>query len=484
METLNCRLEANNTDNTRNDPSEADQSQDGTLLTVKDMETRLWQCIDKYDGGIGAVWEQIDSRLKANEEKSIDGLKQKKQNKISYEAFKRAHERMSPEGKKKKSIEKMNYGIRGNPILLMNVFEILGIRGFSDLREANFIKPDSFSKLISIDSKMTDMKSRIEELSDEIEVYCKRKPRISALKLITDIDNITPRLYSIITGNTDPEFDNMEYIMSHTTLGIQALFGKNEEIKPETLGELKKMLAEHKRLFQFCQGLKFADAVFADLFSSFNDEARQVLMMYNIFMEYQEYSSQEPLLRKYYRVLQKIDFRSPRFKHWDEYILSPLYIACFYLQIVIRHLSKIDNKSVKTDEETENKIKLLETGIEPIEYLRRRSSKISNGIRQILGLFDKENIELLNQQYPNYRETLKGIINIYFKIFSENNEFPSSETIHEITLKFANFSQINNSKELGISNCYWLTIDIFNLIETCMNDIETLIRKTKRDLNA
>jgi hypothetical protein len=348
-------------DSTKNGPSEAIPSQDGTLPTVQDLEAHLWRRISQYDGGIRAVWEQIDSWLKADKEKTIDGPKRTKQNKISYEAFKRAHERMSPEAEKKKTAEKMSYGIRGNPILLMNIFEILGIRGFSDLKEAEFKKPDAFSKLVSINSKMTEMNTRIEELSDDIEVYCKRKPRIGALKLITDIDTITPRLYSIITDNTDPEFSNQDYRMSYTARRGQYLFGyNNSEIIPKTQGELKKSLAESKRQFQFQQGAKYADALLSDLFSSFDKEDKQVLMMYNLFMEYNEYSSQEPLLRKYYHLLQKIDFRSSGFKHWEGYILSPLYIACLYLQIVIRYLSKMTDKAIKTDKETKKAIIFLE----------------------------------------------------------------------------------------------------------------------------
>ncbi|GHV55278.1 hypothetical protein AGMMS49579_17720 [Spirochaetia bacterium] len=414
-------------------------------------------------GGIGAVWEQIDSRLKADEEKTIDGPKRTKQNKISYEAFKRAHERMSPKAKKKKTTEKMSYGIRGNPILLMNIFEILGIKGFSDLKESAFMKPDLFSKLVSLDSKMTDMKTRIEELSNNIEVYCKKKPRISTLKLVTDIDNITPRLYSIITKNTDPAFDDWDYRMSHTTVGRIALFGKNKVLIPNTPTELKKSQKQH----QFNQGTRYADAILFD--DKFGDEERRVLRMYNLLEDYKEYCSQEPLLRKYYRILQKFDFRSSGFKNWDGYILSPLYIACFYLQIVIRHLSRIEKTAIKTDEETEKKIVALENETnetnetKPIKYLRTKSSNMNNRIRQLLNLFNEGNIKLPNQKYSDYKKALRSIAEIYFKIFSENKNFTS---------------------EPGIGISYSLTIEIVNLIEIGINGIETLIRSTKRDINA
>jgi hypothetical protein len=43
---------------------------------------------------------------------------------------------------------------------------------------------------------------------------------------------------------------------------------------------------------------------------------------------------------------------------------------------------------------------------------------------------------------------------------------------------------MNNSKELGISNSYSLTMDTVNQIEIGISDIETLIRSTKRDINA
>jgi hypothetical protein len=132
---------------------------------------------------------------------------------------------------------------------------------------ADFTKPDFFSKLVSINSKMTEMNTRIEELSDDIEVYCKRKPRIGVLKLITDIDAITPRLYSIITNKADPAFSNLDYKMSHTTLGGQYLFGNNNKvITPSTPDELQKSLAEIERQFQFQQGLKYADALYCLIF--------------------------------------------------------------------------------------------------------------------------------------------------------------------------------------------------------------------------
>jgi hypothetical protein len=110
------------TDSAKNEPLDEAKSQNGALITVQSLAVCLWQRINEYDGGIGAVWEQIDSRLKADDEKTIDGPKRTNQNKISYGAFKKAHERMSPEGKKQKQVEKMNYGIRGNPILLMNAY--------------------------------------------------------------------------------------------------------------------------------------------------------------------------------------------------------------------------------------------------------------------------------------------------------------------------------------------------------------------------
>jgi hypothetical protein len=99
-------------------------------------------------------------------------------------------------------------------------------------------------------------------------------------------------------------------------------------------------------------------------------------------------------------------------------------------------------------------------------------------------LFNHLNIKLTNKHYVAYKETLKTIIGIYYKIFSENTEVPSVETIHEIALKYKTIFEIIHSRELGISDRYSLTVDIVNQIETGISDIETLIRSTKRDINA
>jgi hypothetical protein len=130
-------------------------------------------------GGARAVWERIDPRFKASEDVVLEGVKQRNKRKITRDSFEKAIERLD---KKHQAYENMSFGIKGNPILMMNVFKVLGIRGFQDIFDGTFVEPDSTAKLFSIESKIDTLSREIQELSDDVEVYCKKRSRITGLK--------------------------------------------------------------------------------------------------------------------------------------------------------------------------------------------------------------------------------------------------------------------------------------------------------------
>jgi hypothetical protein len=446
---------------------------------VRDLAEKLKARIKAY-GGPKAVWDQLDPRLKALENSSLKGLKSHNKRKITWDAFEKAFERLD---KKQDTSENMSFGIKGNPILLMNIFKILGITGFVDITEERFVEPDPSKKIFSIESKIDILSEQLHELTDTVEIYGKKRSRMTAFKVAVDFENITNRLFSILKNHDVETSDALwKKIFQGQKKRFDIIF--NDSIDKTEL--VLKYLRDKNLLKKQSEVDKFIAKIDEKYLLSYSGDNKQVLLFFITVMEYKDYCYYNSILRKYYSILNDqrnfpTDIRE--YCHTSPYILSPLYISLLYLTIVLRYAEKIRETPAKAEaKEIKKRLDQIKTGITPVQYFELMTSNAINKIKKILNVLDKPKKTLQASLYDIYLKILEQIVTIYHQSFENMGEI-SDEELDNYVEKIKGVYDFLSMRHFHIPGRYNLNTEIMDNLDILLNDLSMLARNTLRDIN-
>jgi hypothetical protein len=454
------------------DTVETSQSE---LPSVNDMAVRLKERIRAYKGGCEAVWRQLDERFKADGGKSIDGLKGSGEKRITHSAFMKAFQRL---GYKADSalLERMNFQINGNPLLLMNIFEILGINGYKDLLNVDFKKPDIIDEIVYIDTKIEEIIEKINVLDENIENYGTKS--IKSAKLNADFEEITNRLYSILLENVDPLLKDVYYVL-----------GKNESMKLPQFNSAEYVIDPenyHKKINEKIEKMRsnkfFLAKVYVFLYD-FKEESKRVVSMMMLFFDYNEYLSHNKDLRKYKKELIAIPLKENGFSCTSTYILCPLFVMYFYLQIAILFLERIKEESFLVDANTKEYILEISETNSVKNYLETSMKRLIKEIKTILNYFNKDIIkEIPEEKYTSYLQIAISIIMIAKTLFIDNKK-DNQVDIKMVVNKYRTLGSLYKSESEYVSGVYTVKKSTIEEIEHIANEINTIRQATGRDLN-
>jgi hypothetical protein len=483
-------LDEKNTNNQDNFPQ---------LISVKKLAELLHQRIKKI--GVGTVWEKIDSRFKVPKEKGLSDFKPvQAAGTITEKAFFREFERLGKEGN---TLEKMNFGIRGNPVLLMNIFKILDIKGYSDLIEIDFKETaSSIDKVYSIDAKVDEIKTQLDKLSSDLYDNTRKRFRVPAIKVYDDFYNITVRIISILNDGYDFAFKDPDYAQKKLN-EYQNGFKYNDTY----LNTKRETILKGDCKFSETNSSKFKENsistykkkgyiyyMIKNIYGKYctnNYKIATVMFLYNIFFEYYEYSSADSRIRQFLKCLSKISiFKILTLENEFLNNLSPLFIAYFYI-ILTRIFCKRILKNTKltstseVDELLEKYLAIIkkqrkykETFDDPVkEYIIKRIETIYALLQKTIDIvienYESRSVAL----YDKYLNILKIIVNVFYEFFESKSNPGSTVIFGDIS-----FNDVYNSDILYDNSYYSFSVCEIENLEKCYNSVSTELKNIKRNI--
>ena len=446
------------------------------LPTVNDLARALKERIFNYKGGIGAIWKQLDNRFKDLDAKSIDGLKTSSKQKISLDAFRKAYQRLGVKSDSQ-ALENMTFKINGNPVLLMNVFEILGIKGYGDLLKPKFKRPDITDELVYIDSAIEEVNRKIEALDEKIENSNQKS--IKTVRLNADFEEILNRMFHAITENKDPLMEDQLYRWSID--GFDEIQAAQKVINSN--GDPSTFLRNYKNYIMVSKSNNFYNIIRNALFNESQPELKRICLLLLIFDENKEYTLHDKILLKYLKDLGKINIRDDGFPNSNTYILSPLYLLYFFLRVAYLFIKRTGNKSTTTDDETREYLSRVFHGKDIGKYMLGATGKMAGKTRKILSYLTKNEIDNIPQErYEAYKGIAIKVIQIYHNIYIKGKTTDNIGMMFRLK-DFQTIRGINELKYWYISGIYSIPKDRIDTIEIIMNDIDNIVSATGRDLN-
>ena len=456
-----------------------DEKNDGFvdgLPSVRCLALRLKERIKHYKGGMEGVWKQIDVRFKQEKSKSIEGRKEPHENKISHYAFKKAFQRLG-DATDSDRLEKMIFRVNGNPLLMMNIFEILGIDGYKDLAKLDFKRPDITDEIVFIGNYLRIIKKNLTVIDEKIEAGPKR---IKTFKLNADFEEITTRLYSVLNENEDPLLFNPLYLEGRKTISGADYFKWLSASMTGDTEKIRRVNNEYQKKLEKTTGFNNLRLVFL---YGLNDEKKRVALMENIFFDYTGYIFNNLILKEYRRLLKTMEPYSSDFETDFAYILSPFFTIFLYLQIAILFIMRIYETSFLYDEnKKEDILKLI--GKDNLKiYLLKQLKRLFREVKAILNTLIKNKINTIPQEkYEIYKNNAIQIINILKLIFIDNKSMDKQKVINEAK-KYKTIEKLIEARDRTYSGVYKINYNELESLELVTNDILEIKRATERDLN-
>jgi hypothetical protein len=450
-------------------------SPDDGLPSVRYLALQLQERIKHHKGGTAGVWKQIDGRFKQEKSKSIKGRKEPHKNKISYYTFRRAVGRLSDE-KVSDGLEKMTFQVNGNPLLLMNIFEILGISGYKDLLKLDFKRPDITDEIVNIGISLRKIKRNQAVINDRIEAGHKR---IRTFKLNADFEEITRRLHSILNENEDPLLADPLYLEGKK---ISSENGNLNLLRAKMTGDAEKFRRKSNEYKKKFESITFFNTLKQGYLYGIEGEKKRVVLTAMIFIDYAEYIFNNPILKKCRDLLSALEPKSSIFELDFSYILSPFIIIFLYLQIAILFITRIYETSFFYDEiEKEDTQKLI--GKDNLkEYLLNQLKHLFREIRRILTTLIKNKVDSIPQEkYEIYKYNAIQIIDILKLIFIDNKSVNMQKVINE-TGKCKTIEALFKARDKVYSGVYKINYNELERLELALNNILEIKRATERDL--
>lgn len=420
-------------------------------FTVHEAMIALKEKIRAHKGGIKGVWEAIDPRFKDGKSKSPHGIKYPKGNTgIKEGAFRKQVERL---GKEDSKYEKMTFGPKGNILLLMNVFEILGIKTLSNLFTTSFQKPNMKQFIIDTNIKTNRTIRQLNKLYDTLQLSMKRTPRFSVTKICRDWEAL---LY---------DFSDMVYLLNGTETKKDGL---------PTVVNLDVIFIEY-----FIHRFKGKYTGFGILFCRLLDK-------------YHEYFYNDILLHKYHKEITSLQTND--YSRRDKYFfISPFYALYFILLMNKRFLACLINDKTETGnkrfdfvndvniENNEKTNKLL--GNKSLgEYIHSMNKDMLGKTKTILQLFNKYNKIITEEDYKNYFDIFYGAFEVVFNMNLSHTD-KNHEWLDNIISKITSLNDLSKIIVLGRANLFQPTGDQLSKFTETIQTLEKIADVIERDFN-
>jgi hypothetical protein len=420
-------------------------------FTVREAMIALKEKIRAHKGGIKGVWEAIDPRFKDDESKSPHGIKYPKGNTgIKEGAFRKQVERL---GKENSKYEKMTFGPKGNMLLLMNVFEILGIKTLSDLFTMSFQKPNMKQFIIDTNIKANRTIRQLNKIYDTLQLSMKRVPRFTVTKVCHDWEAL---LY---------DFSDMTYLLNGT---------ETKKDGPPTVTNIDVIFIE-----DFIRRFKGKYIGFGILFCRLLDK-------------YREYFYNDILLHKYHELITSLqtDDYGMRNKY---FLISPFYALYFILLMNKRFLACLINDKTRTGnkrfdfvndvniENDEKTIKLI--GNKSLgEYIDSMNKDMLGKTKTILQLFNKNNKVITEEDHKEYSDIFYGVTEVIHNMNLLHTD-KNQEWLDNIISKITSLDDLSKIIILGRANFFQPTGDQLSKFAETIQTLEKIADAIERDFN-
>ena len=403
---------------------------DWSSVTLFDLQKAIHKKMRQYPGGIKGIWEAIDPCYKCS-----DGDEDIK--KVNKSNFERAVSRLIEKGPEN---EKMTFGIKGNLLLTLNIFEILGLIKRDDLIKVRNNKRYFKGYIYDSYRRVKDLEKKIDDLSGIFEQAFKRPPRFPAYKIAKDWENILYRVKEIIDGKIDPVFQE-----------------------------------KYSNVASFQERSIFYNLVI----SRFKNSPFHI-SVYNILFDYNYYFYQDKII--YHHIIKELKDNS-WFKIVNKDDNIYLYFLYCFLQMNKRFLSMISKEDEKmstatfklqdhlifynNDESNNDEISVNKKG----KYLQKSVTEMLKGVKKSIGYIGSR--KLTKEETMEYKETLHEIVYIFCDIYLNKTEV-KEESIPQL---------VKNIESLDIEKLYSLiTLGRFNIFYVPSGYISRL-EKLKNRIN-
>jgi hypothetical protein len=309
-------------DKSRSEPLKASQMETGKPESTKnetvgnpfinarisDVQKAIYERMRAYAGeggkGIDGVWNAIDFHYKYPDNAKLEGIKDEYgSTRIKKGAFRRAVSRL----KREPMNENMNFGMRGNILLTLNVLEILDLFNRGELFNIRPKRRNMKTLIADSSNRVKSIEKKLDMLSVSLDMSFKRTPRFTAFKVAHDWESILYRVNEIIQGRPDPDFYSDE---------------NNADIK----SILRRIVLESQ------------------------NDSHFIYSIFNLLYDYEEYFYQDKMLFGFFKMLNEIKVNN--LIHGYKLTNSPLYVLCFFLKMNKRFLVMINGADEKNNTES------------------------------------------------------------------------------------------------------------------------------------
>jgi hypothetical protein len=420
-------------------------------FTVHEAMIALKKKIRAHKGGIKGVWEAIDPRFKDDGSKSPHGIEYPEGNKgIKEGAFRKQVGRL---GKEKSKYEKMTFGPKGNILLLMNVFEILGIKTLSDLFAASFKKPNMKQFIIDTNINVNRMIRQLNKIYDTLQLSMKRTPRFTVTKVCHDWEAL---LYDL---------SDMIYLLDGTEI---------KKDNPSAVINLDVIFIEN-----FIRQFKGKYIGFGILFCRLLDK-------------YREYFYTDILLHKYHELITSL--QTDDYGRRDKYFLiSPFYALYFILLMNKRFLACLINDKTRTGnknfdfvndvniENNEKTNKLL--GNKSLgEYIHSMNKDMLGKTKTILQLFNRHEKTITEEDHKGYSDIFSSVFEVIFNMNLSHTD-KNQEWLDNVISKITSLNDLSKIIVLGRTNLFQPTGDQLSKFAETIQTLEKITDVIERDFN-
>jgi hypothetical protein len=384
-------------------------------ITEGMVKRALYEKIKNYPGGIEGLWEDICPQFKHKNQHNPNGIKGTESGrKMHHSAFLKQVIRFK--NADEFTNERITFTVKNSSLLLLNVFELLGIKSMDDLLRKSFQKEDidTINRETNINSRKIFRK--LSKMYDILITFDERKSRFPIQKVCYDLEDIIIKLHGLINDKVDP----------------QSILVNN---------------------------------FFDGMIQNISEQSRFAFMSYNVIKKYREYFSRDVLLHKYsdFIISSKYTIYGRDIKL---FYLSPLYILYFFI-IVNKYFilglgnSKKNKRNGETiplfsdynikikkkkDDKDDSENLLGKKNIDEIIYIL--NNDIYKCLKNILSLANNVNLNISKADYDEYCTIMKDIIELFYSLY-ENKTTVKPDWNYFFSKYTKNLNEIYSLLSLG-----------------------------------
>jgi hypothetical protein len=462
-------LKASQTEGGGPQPTENETMENSFInVRISDVQKAIHERMCAYAGeggkGIDGVWNAIDPCYKYPDDAKLEGIKDEYGSlRIKKDAFRRAVSRLKHDPVN----ENMNFGMRGNILLTLNILEILGLFNRGELFAIHPKRRNTRALIADSSNRVKSIEKKLDMLSVSLDMSLKRTPRFTAFKIAHDWEKILYRVNEIIHGRDDPDFYSN---------------ANNADIK----------------------------SILRRIVSDSPNDSHFIYSIYNLLYDYEEYFYQDKILFGFFKMLNEI--RANKLIHGYKLIISPLYILCFFLKMNKRFLIMINGADKKYNIESfkiekispynaidydiyyemginesinnEKAIKLIGED-KPGIFLQKTNNAMYKATRQIIELLEENEQRISEILYEHNVSYAQEGISAFYEIYT------SHAGLDEVKLKiFLDKNKSTSLKDLysliaiGRPNSFYLSNDSIDKLKRAKDRSTDYVDRLKRDFGS